>query len=116
MGRQMLQRLGYQVTTRQCSREAFQYFCAHCDDIDLVITDQTMPLMSGLELAEAMQSSRTDIPILLCTGFSECVSKERVSAAGIRKYLIKPLTMRSLAVAVRDVLDNTAENSPTPSH
>jgi len=75
------------------------------DDFDLVITDQTMPNLTGMELAAELLNVRASIPILLCTGHSDKVSMERARETGIKAVLIKPLDKREMAEAVRRVLD-----------
>ena len=72
---------------------------------DLVITDQTMPEMTGVELAEAVLAVRRDMPVILCTGFSHIVDGDRAKAAGVRAFAMKPLTKREIAETIRKVLD-----------
>ncbi|OPY68855.1 MAG: Blue-light-activated protein [Syntrophorhabdaceae bacterium PtaU1.Bin034] len=105
IGTEMLERLGYSVTATTNSIEALRIFKKRPHSFDLVITDQAMPRMSGLELAREMISVRDDIPIILCTGFSEAVSKEQVPNLGIREFLLKPLVRKEMAEAIRRVLD-----------
>ncbi|MBW1796685.1 MAG: response regulator, partial [Deltaproteobacteria bacterium] len=83
MGQQMLERLGYHVTARTSSVEALEAFRAQPDRFDLVITDQTMPNMTGVELAKELMRIRPDIPIILITGFSEIVPPEKAKKMGI---------------------------------
>ncbi|MCF8070515.1 MAG: GAF domain-containing protein [Desulfobacterales bacterium] len=105
MERQKLERLGYYVTTRTSSTEALSTFRANPDIFDLVITDMTMPNMTGDKLAEEMIKIRPDIPILLCTGFSEVMSKEKAAAIGIKGFLMKPVVMKEQSGMIRKVLD-----------
>ena len=105
MGRQMLQRLGYRVTTRTSSIEALEAFRARPDDFDLVISDMTMPNLTGDRLASSLLAIRDDIPIILCTGFSALLDASRAREMGVRAYLSKPLSIRELARTVRAVLD-----------
>ncbi len=105
LGKQMLERLGYDVTARTSSVEALEAFRAKSDMYDLVITDQTMPNITGLELAEEMMQIRPDIPVILATGFSETISPEKAKQHGIREYIMKPIAARELAVITRQVLD-----------
>jgi PAS domain S-box-containing protein len=102
---QMLESLGYRVTAVVGGPAALETFRRTPGDFDLVITDLTMPGLSGAELAQALTTIRPDIPIVLCTGFSEWFEKGRGKPIGIRQVLMKPLTMEGLARAVRDVLD-----------
>jgi PAS domain S-box-containing protein len=101
----MLESLGYEVTTANGSLEALRIFQAQPDNFDLVITDQTMPHMDGLQLSREVRQVRPDIPIVLCTGFSQKASQETVAAAGIDGLLMKPINLQDLGLTVRKVLD-----------
>jgi PAS domain S-box-containing protein len=105
IGKQILERLGYRVFTRTSSIEALEAFRAQPDKFDLVITDMTMPNMTGDRLAAALRRIRPDIPIILCTGFSERITEENAKYAGIQEFLAKPLLRQDMAEAVRRVLD-----------
>ena len=105
MEKQMLEHLGYHVTARTSSIEALELFRMKCDKFDLVITDQTMSNMTGGELAENIIKIRPDIPIILCTGFSEVMSEQKARAIGIRKYITKPITYNKLATTIRRALE-----------
>jgi len=105
MGRQMLERLGYRVASRTSSIEALELFKAQPGNFDLVITDMTMPNMTGDKLAAALMAIRRDIPVILCTGFSEQITEEKAKKLGIREYILKPMVMNKLANTVRGVLD-----------
>ena len=109
VSKEMLEGLGYRVETRTSSREAFEAFKKRPADYDLVITDQTMPHMTGLELASEINRIRTDIPIILCTGFSASFAKEKAKAAGIREIILKPILMGKLAQAIRRILDENTD-------
>ncbi len=102
---QILERLGYSVTTRTSSVEAWELFRSQPDNFDLVITDMTMPNMRGDELAAKLMSIRPDIPVILCTGFSKNISDEIAKEIGIKAFAYKPIVMADLAKTVRDVLD-----------
>lgn len=104
MEQQMLERLGYRVTAFTRSNEALDSFYAAPQDYDVIITDMTMPNITGDVLAREMIKIRADIPIILCTGFSEKIDEEKAAAAGIKKYIIKPVTRNDIAKAVREVL------------
>jgi PAS domain S-box-containing protein len=97
--------LGYQVTAFTSSREALQSFREHHDQYDLVITDMTMPEISGMELSRQFMAIRPDIPIIICTGFSETVNEKKAKALGIKAYVMKPMLIREMAKLVRKVLD-----------
>jgi PAS domain S-box-containing protein len=107
MTREILERLGYRVTVRTSSLEALTTFQNQPTQFDLVITDQTMPGMTGLDLARRMMQIRADIPIILCTGFSTRISEQSIKAAGIREFALKPLTKSDLAPLIRRVLGNS---------
>jgi PAS domain S-box-containing protein len=104
MGDQMLTSIGYRVVSKTRSREALALFRLNPSDFDVVITDQTMPEITGLELAKEIIAIRSDIPIILCTGFSRDVDAEAAKATGIRTFLSKPLTRREIAQTIREVL------------
>ncbi len=104
IGHQILKRLGYRVTVKTSSLEALETFKAGPHEFDLVITDQTMPHLTGADLAQEMLRLRPDMPIILCTGFSESINAEEARALGIRRFLLKPLVAREIAEVVREVL------------
>ncbi len=104
IGKQMLERLGYKVETRTSSIEALELFKADPNRFDLVITDIVMPNMTGDKLAGKILRLRTDIPIVLCTGYSEKFSRQHASSMGIQSFLMKPLVMQDLASTVRQAL------------
>ncbi|MBA4395533.1 MAG: hybrid sensor histidine kinase/response regulator, partial [Desulfobacca sp.] len=103
IGKKILKRLGYQVEVRTGSLEALEVFRANPDDFDLVITDLTMPNMTGDRLAKELLAIRPGIPIILCTGFSQVVNQEKAKSMGIKEWVMKPLTVRNLAETVRKV-------------
>ncbi|MEJ2641231.1 MAG: response regulator [Desulfosarcinaceae bacterium] len=98
--------LGYRVTTQGDSRQALALFTADPTAFDLVLTDMTMPKMTGDRLAKAMLSIRPDIPIALCTGYSRQIDAQQVKADGIRALLMKPVSQKLLASELRHLLDN----------
>ena len=109
LGQATLERLGYQVTVSTSSTEALKSFSANPSLFDLVVTDHAMPHMAGSELSSELLKIRPDIPIILCTGHSENMSREKVKDLGIREFLMKPLNKQELAEAVRRVLDTKSE-------
>ena len=113
LGRQMLERLGYKVVCRTSSIEALELFKSRPDRFDLVITDMTMPNLTGDKLTRQIMRIRADIPVILCTGFSEQISEKSAKDMGIREFILKPLVMDKLARTVRSVLDCTASSQPT---
>jgi signal transduction histidine kinase/ActR/RegA family two-component response regulator len=100
-----LERLGYRVTGVKSGTEAWEVFEKQREAFDLVITDQTMPDLTGIELAKRMLKVRRDVPIILFTGYSESVSPETAREAGIREFVMKPIAKRDVARTVRRVLD-----------
>ena len=105
MGEDILAELGYDVTSRMSSREALALLKEDPSRFDLIITDQTMPEMTGVELAKEILTLRADMPIIMCTGFSYVVDADKANAAGIRAFAMKPLTKREIARTIRKVLD-----------
>jgi two-component system, cell cycle sensor histidine kinase and response regulator CckA len=101
----MLQHLGYQVTALMDSQEALTLFSGNPSQFDLVITDQTMPFMTGEDLGKEFMRMRPDIPVILCTGYSDLISSGKAAALGFRGYIMKPFTVREGAELVRRVLD-----------
>jgi len=104
MGKEFLECLGYEVVTETSSREALALFISQPARFDLVITDMTMPGMTGERLAKELLRIRPDIPIILCTGFSRHLNEEEAKAIGIGAFLMKPFMLRELAETVRTVL------------
>ena len=105
MEQQMLENLGYRVTARTDSMEALRVFADHPHNFDLVITDMTMPQMSGDQLAQKMLDIQPKIPVILCTGFNEIITEEKALAMGIQKFVMKPVIKNVLATTIRTVLD-----------
>ena len=105
LGRELLQRLGYRITESTGSARALLLFEQQPDAYDLVITDMTMPDMTGDVLAQKLLALRPDIPIIICTGYSEKVTQEMIDRLGIRALIKKPLVRSDLGTAVRQVLD-----------
>jgi len=106
MENRVLKRLGYSITMRTGSVDALEAFKANPDSFDLVITDMNMPNMNGLQLGKEMKKIRPDIPIILCTGFSDQVDKEKSKAFGFNDFVMKPVIMRDIADAIRKIFDN----------
>jgi CheY-like chemotaxis protein len=104
-GARALERLGYQVVAKTASLQALKLFRDKPAQFDLVITDLSMPGMTGDKLVHELLSIRADIPIILCTGFSEQVTEGQAKAMGAKAFLMKPLTIKILAETVRRVLD-----------
>ena len=104
MVKNMLERLGYRVTLRTSSIEALTTFQNHPETFDLIITDQTMPGMTGSDLSRRILQIRPTMPIILCTGYSNLISEEKVRSLGIKELAMKPLAKRELAMLIRKVL------------
>ena len=102
---EILTSLGYKVTCRTSGLEALELFRQDPSLFDLIITDQTMPKLTGVDLAKEILKVRPDIPIILCTGFSASVTPVRAKAEGIRELVMKPLLIAQLSITVRNVLD-----------
>jgi signal transduction histidine kinase/CheY-like chemotaxis protein len=105
LGRTMLESLGYQVTALTCSMEALSLFQSHPFSFDAVVTDHTMPTMTGTILAQQLLQIRPDIPIMLCTGYSSTISEKKAQVLGIKAFAMKPLVMKDFAVLLRNTLD-----------
>ena len=105
LGEMMLAEMGYQVTTMTESGEALKLFAANADKFDLLITDQTMPVLTGKELIQSIKQIRPDIPVIICTGFSSKVDEREARNVGADAFLLKPLDLTKLLQTVRQVLD-----------
>lgn len=103
LGQEMLEQLGYEVVVQTSSISACEVFRAEPYSYDVVITDQTMPNLTGDLLASELLKIRPDVPIILYTGFSHTMSPEKAKALGIREYLEKPLLKHDLAMALARV-------------
>jgi len=104
----ILEGLGYQVTSRLSSEEALALFRTDSNGYDLVITDLTMPQMTGEQLARELVAINPRIPIIICSGFSERLEREQVKAIGVQELLMKPITIAEMSHKVRTVLDAAA--------
>lgn len=107
MADRMLSRLGYSVTTMTSSVEALEFFRNNPDAFDLLISDVTMPEMSGDQLAQEILEIIPNMPIILCTGYSKTFSEEAASQIGVKAFAYKPIVREDLAQTVRDVLNLT---------
>ncbi len=105
MNTTILERLGYTVTATTSSVEALEKVRTHADDFDLVITDQAMPDLSGVDLAREIMGIKPGLPIILCSGYSSVISEEAALALGIKRYAMKPVGIATLSKLVREVLD-----------
>ena len=105
MTRNMLESLGYRVTVAKDPTEAWNLFLENPSQFDLVITDQTMPDVTGVTLAQKMLRVRKEMPIILCTGYSEMVSADKAKEVGICEFVMKPMVKKELAGTIRKVLE-----------
>jgi len=104
IGREMLESCGFEVVTRTSSIEALEAFKHRSKDFDLVITDQTMPNMTGMEFAREILKLRPDMPIILCTGFSDAISYDRLRDIGIGDFIMKPILKHDLIASISRLL------------
>ncbi len=114
----LLERIGYTVVSHNSSVEALETFQRAPHRFDLIITDQTMPQMTGEAFARELRRIRPDIPIILCTGFSHVIDAEQAQARGIDAFCMKPFRARDLALTIQHVLAQRAkpesvENAPS---
>lgn len=107
MEQTVLERLGYTVVPETSPVRALELLREDPQAFDLIITDLTMPRMTGIEMAEQVRSVRSEIPIILCTGFSQAVSEEELAKAGIEVLVHKPILKREVATVVRHALDTS---------
>jgi CheY-like chemotaxis protein len=105
MTAEMLSRLGYDATVHTSSVEALKAFQAAPWQFDVVITDQTMPGMTGERFARELRRFRPDVPIILCTGFSHTMTASKAQALGVDAFLLKPLGFRELGLAIQQILE-----------
>ena len=109
MGQSLLERFGYEVTACTSSLDALAIFQRDPHQFDVVITDQTMPGMTGIDLARRMLQVRPDLPIILCTGYSKLVDEVQAKACGIKGFAFKPLAKKEIGELIRNVMER--ENS-----
>jgi PAS domain S-box-containing protein len=105
LGKNMLKKLGYRVEARTQPVEALEVFRTAPDKFDLVISDMTMPSMTGDTLATELMKIRPDLPVIICTGYSERIDDQRAQELGIKGLMMKPFTIRGLSKTVRNALD-----------
>jgi len=108
VGQKLLTHLGYDAVAYTSSRDALETFRAAPQGFDLVITDQTMPAMTGATLVAELRRIRPDIPIILCTGFSHLMNAEKAKALGVDAFILKPGVTQELAVTIQQILDKRA--------
>ncbi len=101
----ILENLGYRVSMMTDSTEAFRLFYSDPEYFDLVVSDMTMPGITGEKLVKRIRNIRPDIPVIICTGYSENINEEKAASMGINAFILKPLSTRELACKIRTVLD-----------
>lgn len=106
--KEILEGFGYRISSSTNSLEAYELFLERLNEIDLVVTDMTMPRMTGAELAIRILEKKPDMPIILCTGYCENFSEANAEAIGVKKYIVKPFTAHKLASSIREVLDKAS--------
>ena len=101
---EMLEIMGYNTVSSLSGKEALRIFMETPEEFDLVITDMTMPEITGDMLAQELISIRSNIPIILCTGFNEHISEARAKELGICQFLMKPVNMKTLSGVVQRII------------
>ncbi len=109
----ILENLGYRVTAVTGSTEALSLFQKNPQNFDLVITDMTMPVMTGDRLAVEIKKIRPDVPVVLCTGFSEKITEERTRELGIDRFLLKPISVGEMSEVIESLLNPVSDKSPS---
>ena len=109
MMKAMLESMGYTVTSKSNSLSALHVFTDHPDHFDLVITDMTMPNLTGAELTKKILAIRPEMPIILATGYSELINEEKAKELGVAAFVMKPLVKRQLDMVIREVLDDAVD-------
>lgn len=110
LGHRLLEALGYRVTTAEDGIKALAMFRAQPEVFDLVVTDMTMPGMTGTELAAAMMKIRPELPVILCTGYSSHIDEEKAKKMGIGAFMLKPIVKKYLAETIRELLDRRKDH------
>jgi CheY-like chemotaxis protein len=100
-----LRQLGYRITAFDNSIEALESFQKTPETFDLVITDMTMPNMTGLTLSKEIRKIRADVPIIICTGYSDQINEKKCKIHNIQGYIMKPVGKKELSETIRNVLD-----------
>ena len=106
LGDKMLHRMGYRVTATTSSVDALEIFRRQPDDFDLLITDMTMPGMTGIELVENIHAIRPELPVILCSGYDKRIAEDKLAAVGINHFALKPLQIRELGKTIRLALED----------
>lgn len=110
MEKEVLERLGYRVATCTTGVEALEVFKKNPDSFDLIMTDMSMPGMTGDQLAMEIKNSHPKMPVIICTGFNDRINEEKCRAMGIQGYVRKPMIRRKMAKIIRSILDKSEES------
>ena len=105
----MLERLGYKVTAHTNSLDALEEFSSRPDSFDLVVTDMTMPDLTGEQLAGEIKKIRPDLPVVIVTGYNDRITPEKSISLGIRGMLMKPFDKTELSKMIRGLLDGEVD-------
>ncbi len=105
MTNEMLERLGYKVESKSNPEDALELFMANPDAFDLIITDMTMPQMTGAKLAQKVREIRANMPVIVCSGYSSLIDEEKAKQSGIAAYMMKPVSMQDLGETIRNVIE-----------
>ncbi|TAL18172.1 PAS domain S-box protein [bacterium] len=108
VAKKALGKLGYRVTVSSGSPEALEIFSKSPDDFDIVVTDMTMPAMTGDQLAKEIRAIRPSIPVILCTGYSEKINERMATELGIEEFLQKPVVLSQLTGVIRKIMDKAS--------
>jgi CheY-like chemotaxis protein len=109
LGQKNLERLGYRVVSRTSPIEALELFKKRPNDFDLVITDQTMPGMTGDTLAKELMRIKPGLPVIICTGYSQVIDQQRARARGIKAFVMKPMLVNEIDAAIRRILNTKVQ-------
>ena len=101
---ELLQQKGFKITSFTNSKEALDFFEVHSDEIDLVITDQSMPDLTGTEMSKKMMAFSEDMPVILCSGYSDGIDENVKSELNIRAYINKPIQSDKLLESIKSLL------------
>ena len=107
LGKDLLEKLGYNVSAKTCPIKALDSFRDHPEKYDLIITDMTMPKLTGEKLAMECLKIRPEIPIMHCTGFSSSITPQMAYEIGIKDFLIQPISLKDMAISVRKVMPDS---------
>jgi PAS domain S-box-containing protein len=108
IGKRHLESLGYEVIAMSSPSRALEVFLKNPDEFDAVVTDQTMPMLTGMQLAKKVMQEKPGLPVVLCTGYSELISPEQAKVEGINQFVMKPYAKADLALAVQNALAERA--------